>query len=209
MQEPSFEYERQYWQAGIELVAGIDEAGMGALAGPVTAAAVIFRNWKLETGNSVAIRDSKKLSAKQREKAAEWIKEHALNWGVGEATVEEITALNIRGASHLAMKRAIEALGMMPELLLIDGNPAQPHPSIPAINIVGGDAVVFSIAAASILAKVCRDEVMIRFDVQFPQYGFAGHKGYGSVKHLSALKQYGACPIHRPTYAPVAAALFS
>lgn len=349
-QEPTFDYERQYFGQGIKLIAGIDEAGMGALAGPVVAGAVIFnppdlpkfsplirgdqegfmrkgerrseyipyesslikkarenrnnptepekkiwyeilRGKKLgghkflrqkpihtyivdfycpalmlvievdgdshdiddaydkqrtnqlnglgikvlrytnsEIMNNVGgvfehlqqflqihaqthpfpplsgrelIRDSKLLSAKQREKASAWIKENALTWAVGEASVEEITELNIRGAAQLAMRRAIENLQPQPNVLLIDGTPAQLYPTIPAENIIDGDALCFSIAAASILAKVHRDSIMQRLHTEFPMYGFTFHKGYGTKMHLDALRRYGASPIHRPTYAPV------
>lgn len=203
----SFDHEQQYWQQNICLVAGIDEAGMGALAGPVVAAAVIFRKDVAVKDDRGLIRDSKRLSPKQREKAAVLVKESALAWATGEASVEEITHLNIRRASHLAMRRAVDNLSDQPELLLIDGTPAQPHSLIPAVNIIDGDALVFSIAAASILAKVHRDTIMTALDAQYPQYGFAKHKGYGSSLHLAALKEHGVCPYHRPTYAPVTAYL--
>lgn len=203
----TFEHEQQYWQQGIERLAGIDEVGMGALAGPVVAGAVVFSPSEGEKEGVPPIRDSKTLSAKQREAAAEWIQKTAQAWAVGEATVDEITRLNIRAASHLAMRRAIDALGSTPQLLLIDGTPAQPHPAIPAINIIDGDALVFSIAAASILAKVHRDAIMVALDREYPAYQFAGNKGYGSRLHLVALDSHGATPHHRPTYAPVAAVL--
>ncbi len=209
----TFEYEKPYWQQGIQYVAGIDEVGMGALAGPVVAAAVVFepktplaplvRGDGTKGGFSL-VRDSKTLSAKQRDQATIWIKEQALTWAIGEASVEEITQLNIRGASHLAMRRAIDALAKTPELLLIDGTPVQPHPDIPATNIVDGDAFVFSIAAASILAKVYRDGLMAALDAEYPQYGWGSNKGYGSRLHLLALDSHGVTPHHRATYAPVA-----
>lgn len=206
---PTLDYETIYWQQGITLLAGIDEAGMGALAGPVVAGAVIVASSMKQVvwAEEVVIRDSKTLSAKQREVAAAVIKNSVQAWAIGEATVAEITALNIRGAAHLAMRRAIDQLSVVPHLLLIDGTPAQPHPTIPAINIIKGDAVSVSIAAASILAKVHRDTLMRHLDAQFPAYGFAGHKGYGAATHLAALQKYGPSPHHRPTYAPVAAQL--
>ena len=211
----TFEYEQQYWQQGIEKLAGIDEAGMGALAGPVVAAAVMFdpeppRAPLVKGGKggvAPVIRDSKTLSARQRETAAEWIKQSARAWGVGEASVADITALNIRGASHLAMRRAIEQLNNQPELLLVDGTPAEVHPQLPTINIIDGDALVFSIAAASILAKVHRDALMLRLAAEYPQYQWEGNKGYGSRLHLAMLDSLGPTPHHRPTYAPVAAVL--
>jgi len=203
MNPPTFAYEQEYWNQGISLVAGVDEAGMGALAGPVVAAAVIFG----PDCPLTELRDSKVISAKKREKLAQDIADHAITWAVGEASIEEITKLNIRRASHLAMLRAIAQLKPTPILLLIDGTPAQPSPDIPAVSIVDGDALSCSIAAASILAKVHRDQIMATLDTVFPQYGFAGHKGYGSSTHMAALQEFGACPQHRPTYAPVAAVL--
>lgn len=211
---PTLDHETIYWQQGVTFIAGLDEAGMGALAGPVVAGAVIISAEVVSSMQQVVrknkkrlqIRDSKTLSVTQREELAILIKNNVQAWAVGEASVEEITTLNIRRAAHLAMRRAVEALSVAPELLLIDGNPAQPHPTIPAINIIKGDALSISIAAASILAKVHRDALMVKLDAAFPVYGFAGHKGYGSAAHLEALAAHGPCACHRPTYAPVAAA---
>ena len=171
---------------------------------------------ELEGVSRIVIRDSKTMSGLQREKAALWIKEHALAWGIGEATVEEITALNIRGASQLAMRRAVEALRERPHLLFVDGTSSPNtvdklvdnspwHYPTPAVHVVKGDAKSFSIAGASILAKVYRDHVMHELDARFPAYGFAQHKGYGSAAHLAALREAGISPVHRPTYAPVRA----
>ncbi len=205
MINPSWEHEQQYWDQNIALIAGIDEVGMGALAGPVVAAAVVFsREFPISNFEFPVIRDSKLLSATQRERANTFIKNNAQAWAIGEASVEEISRLNIRKASHLAMQRAIDKLNIAPELLLIDGTPAQIHPTIPAINIIDGDAQCFSIAAASILAKVHRDQLMIKLDKKFPAYGFASHKGYGSKAHLTALFSLGITPYHRRTYSPVA-----
>lgn len=198
---PTFAYERQYWQQGIDLVAGLDEVGMGAWAGPVVAGAVIFAAGTRLRG----IRDSKQLTSRQREQLAPQIKDKAVAWAVAEASVEEISALNIRQASFLAMRRALEQLKPTPELLLIDGRGEQLVPDIPAEYIIKGDAVCLSIAAASILAKVYRDALMIQLGEKYPNYGFAGHKGYGAPLHQQALQQYGPTPVHRPTYAPVAA----
>ena len=350
-QQPTWEYEEQYWGAGIGLIAGVDEVGMGALAGPVCAAAVIFppdkggqgglqlpylpydlslpakardnrknptepekRIWHKALRNKLLgykflrqkpiknfiidfycaelmlaieidgdthdegntydanrtkeleslgvfvvrysntevmkntegivtdlkskiqdrlatlhplptpsvplirgkinvdqggelIRDSKMLSPKQREKSEVWIKANALAWAIGEATVEEINHINIRQASHLAMRRALTALGSIPDLVLVDGNPVQLHEQIPTTNVIKGDQLCYSIAAASILAKVHRDALMVELDAQFPVYGFASHKGYGSPTHLAALKTDGATIHHRRAYAPVAAAI--
>lgn len=197
---PTFAYEKQYWQQDIMLVAGIDEVGMGALAGPVVAAAVIFPT----TVHLKDIRDSKTLSAKKREALTVYIKEKAATWGIGEANVEEITALNIREAAHLAMRRAIAQLTVIPEVLLIDGNAIPKDLPAAAEPIIKGDGKSWSIAAASIVAKVHRDAIMTTLDKKFPAFGFASNKGYGSAAHLSALEQFGPSPHHRPTYAPVA-----
>ncbi|MFH1354464.1 MAG: ribonuclease HII [bacterium] len=203
IKNPTFDYEKQYWDEGVKLIAGVDEVGMGALAGPVAAAAVVFnRDVKIQTA-TVAIRDSKQLSEKQRVKAAKWIKENAAAWAVGEASIEEITELNILRASHLAMQRAVKGLPVQPDLLLIDGRPAKINTVMPRINIIKGDSLSLSIAAASIMAKVYRDGLMIELDKKYPAYGFASHKGYGSLTHRMALKKYGAVPCHRPTYEPV------
>lgn len=155
-------------------------------------------------GGFAVVQDSKKLTPKKRDQAAVWIKEHAHAWAIGEASVDEITKLNIRGASHLAMRRAVDALAQAPELLLIDGTPAQPHPAIPALSIIDGDALVFSIAAASIIAKVHRDAIMAALDAEYPHYGWGSNKGYGSRLHLVALGSHGVTPHHRSTYAPIA-----
>lgn len=203
----NFEYEHQYWKQGIPIIAGVDEVGMGALAGPVCAGAVIFdKDLSLEN-LPVAIRDSKTLSERQRLKAKEWIEANAVGYATGEASVADINEMNIRGASHLAMRRAIDALTSRPQMALIDGNPAQPHPEVPAVNILDGDAVCFSIAAASILAKVHRDEIMVDLSTRFPEYGFDRNKGYGSREHLDALEALGALDCHRSAYAPVRAVL--
>ncbi len=208
MKTPTFFIEQQYWSQGIFHVAGIDEAGMGALAGPVVAASVIFSKDVLsiftEIVQKTPIRDSKLLSAKQREKAAIYIKESATSWAIGEASVAEIDALNIRAASHLAMQRAINALSIIPDILMIDGTPAQISKTVPTVCIVKGDQLSYSIAAASILAKVHRDTIMKELDIEFPTYGFASHKGYGAAIHLEALQQHGITKHHRTSYAPIA-----
>ncbi len=197
---PTFDHEKEYWEQDMEYIAGVDEAGMGAWAGPVVAGAVIWKGGDIVEG----VRDSKKVSPKKRETLSVLIQESALAWAVGVASVEEISELNIRGASHLAMRRAIDALSVVPHLMLIDGTPAQPHSSIPAVNIINGDAVSYSIAAASIIAKVHRDAIMCALDEKHPEYGFASHKGYGASAHQSALNAHGICIHHRPTYAPIA-----
>lgn len=203
MKNPTFDFEKQYWREGILAVAGIDEVGMGALAGPVVAGAVIFTS----SVDIPLLRDSKLLSPKQRREAGKEIRAQALSFAIGEASVEEIDTINIRKASHLAMRRAIESLSLPPDVILLDGTPAQIHDSIPTTNIIKGDRLCCSIAAASIIAKLYRDELMEKLDLEFPLYGFRSHKGYGSPGHLDALKTYGPSPWHRRSYAPVAAAI--
>ena len=184
------------------LVAGVDEAGRGPLMGPVVAAAVILDDLQPIKG----LADSKKLTALQRSKLYDEIRAKALCCSVAMATVEEIDAINILQATLLAMRRAVEGLRLKPYKALVDGN------RLPALNmfaeaIVKGDATVPVISAASILAKVTRDRWCADYDLQYPQYGFAAHKGYGTAAHLRALQQYGPCPQHRKSFAPVAALL--
>ena len=184
------------------LVAGVDEAGRGPLAGPVVAAAVILDDQRPIKG----LNDSKKLSAKQREKLYDEIRAKALCCSVAQASVEEIDQLNILQATMLAMKRAVEGLRLKPTKVLVDGN-RLPVLDVLAEAIVKGDATVPAISAASILAKVTRDRWCAELDAVYPQYGFAGHKGYGTAAHLAALQAHGACPEHRKTFAPVTAVL--
>ena len=184
------------------LMAGVDEAGRGPLAGPVVAAAVI-----LDARNPIAgLADSKKLTALRREKLYDEIHAKALCCSIALASVEEIDRLNILQATLLAMKRAVEGLRLKPNKVLVDGN-RLPTLAIRAEAIVKGDALVPAISAASILAKVYRDRWCVEFDLQYPQYGFAGHKGYGTAEHLAALRLHGACPQHRRSFAPVAGVL--
>ena len=184
------------------LIAGVDEAGRGPLMGPVVAAAVILDDLKPIKG----LADSKKLTALQRNKLYDEIRAKALCCSIGMATAEEIDELNILQATMLAMKRAVEGLRLKPHKALIDGN-RLPVLNLLAEAIVKGDALMPVISAASILAKVTRDRWCADYDLLFPQYGFAGHKGYGTAAHLLALRQHGACPQHRKTFAPVAAVL--
>ncbi len=182
----------------MELIAGVDEAGRGPLAGPVFAAAVIF-----DARSPVAgVRDSKRLTPQQRDRLARLIREQALTWAIGRATVEEIDALNILQASLLAMGRAVERLTPSPHRVLVDGRQC-PALSLPVLGIVKGDASVPVISAASILAKVARDAEMFLLHESYPQYGFAQHKGYPTVAHLDALRRHGACPVHRRSFRPV------
>ncbi|HNV60062.1 MAG TPA: ribonuclease HII [Rhodoferax sp.] len=184
------------------LMAGVDEAGRGPLAGPVVAAAVI-----LDDRNPIqGLADSKVLTARRRDQLFDEIRAKALCCSVAEASVEEIDALNILQATLLAMRRAVEGLRLKPVLVLVDGN-RLPTLSMRAEAIVKGDSKVAAISAASILAKVTRDRWCAELDTQYPQYGFAGHKGYGTAEHLQALQNHGACPQHRKTFSPVARVL--
>lgn len=180
------------------LVAGVDEAGRGPLAGPVVAAAVILDDLNPIKG----LADSKILTALRREKLFDEIRAKALCCSVAEASVEEIERLNILQATMLAMRRAVEGLRLKPKMVLVDGN-RLPVLDMRAEAIVKGDATVPAISAASILAKVHRDRWCAEYDLQFPQYGFAQHKGYGTAQHLAALREFGACPQHRKTFRPV------
>jgi ribonuclease HII len=180
------------------LVCGVDEAGRGPWAGPVSAAAVILDPKKVPKG----LDDSKKLSAKTREALELEIKAKALAWCVGFASVDEIASLNILHASGLAMRRAVEGLSVAPAYALVDGNYRFDLPC-QVKTVVGGDGKSKSIAAASILAKVARDRLMIEMDARYPGYGFASHKGYHAEVHVEALRTLGPCEIHRRGWAPV------
>jgi len=183
-------------------VCGVDEAGRGPWAGPVSAAAVILNPDDLPPG----IDDSKALTEKRRAALEPEIKARALAWGVGFASVEEIEELNILHATGLAMCRAIEALSIKPAIALVDGNYRFKLPC-DVTTVVKGDSLSLSIAAASILAKTARDRLMIELDGQYPGYGFASHKGYNAPLHQQALKALGPCPAHRPSWAPIKALL--
>lgn len=180
-------------------VAGVDEAGRGPLAGPVIAAAVILNPQKPIQG----LADSKKLTAKQREKLFLEIQNHALAWSVARARVCEIDTINILQASLLAMQRAVAKLKLEPKLILVDGNKCPPF-SCEARAIVRGDQLEPAISAASIVAKVLRDRIMRFLDKKYPEYGFAQHKGYGTKAHLTKLAVHGPCRVHRLSFAPVA-----
>jgi len=184
------------------LLAGVDEAGRGPLAGPVVAAAVILDDLHPIAG----LADSKKLSPAKRERLYDEIRAKALCCSVAEASVEEIDRLNILQATMLAMRRAVEGLRLKPTKVLVDGNRLPPLPML-AEAIVKGDSKVAAISAASILAKVTRDRWCAQYHVEFPVYGFDGHKGYGTAEHLAALRLHGPCPQHRKSFAPVAESL--
>ena len=179
-------------------VAGVDEVGRGPLAGPVVAAAVILNPNEPVAG----LKDSKLLSPKRRMRIAQQIRITSLSWGIGRADVAEIDRINILQATLLAMRRAVLALDSTPTRVLVDGNRC---PLLPFHTeaIIGGDAIIDAISAASILAKVVRDEEMVALDARYPKYGFTRHKGYATREHLDRLRRYGVCPIHRRTFRPM------
>ncbi len=195
-------FDDQMLQASADLIAGVDEAGRGPLAGAVYAAAVILNPEEPIDG----LRDSKKLTEHERERLAVEIKEKALAWSVADATVEEIDELNILQATMLAMRRAVLGLKIAPNLVLVDGN-RLPQLPYPANAIVKGDDKIAAISAASIIAKTTRDHRMMELDAQYPGYGFAKHKGYGVEAHIAAIKKLGVCPEHRRTFEPIATIL--
>lgn len=189
--------EEKAWAAGYELVVGIDEAGCGPLAGPVVAAAVVFTQAKPIIG----LNDSKQLSETKREQLYAIIKSEAAAVGVGIVSNQEVDRLNILQAAKLAMQQAVQALPLVPNLALVDGNQARlPNLSLPCRAILDGDALSASIAAASIIAKVTRDQLMAELDTVYPGYGFGQHKGYPSREHYAALHQLGPTPVHRQTF---------
>ncbi|MGN0565305.1 MAG: ribonuclease HII [Candidatus Limousia pullorum] len=188
-------YEKTAYENGYNLVCGVDEAGRGPLAGPVCAAAVVLPKGLILEG----VNDSKKLTEKKREALFDVITEQALDWSVAFATVEEIEEINILNAAMLAMKRAVEGLKNPVDFAIIDGN-RKPPLEIDCEAVVKGDAKSMSVAAASILAKVSRDRILRQYAVDYPQYGFEKHKGYGTKVHVEALKKYGPCEVHRPSF---------
>jgi len=191
-------YESELWRNGCLRIAGIDEAGRGPLAGPVVAAAVIFpANHAFIPG----INDSKKLTPAAREQMIRVIQEKAAAIGIGIVPHEEIDKINILQATFKAMREAVTALSLVPDYLLIDGN-KKPGIDLPQRCIVKGDSLSMSIAAASIVAKVTRDRIMVEYDRQYPHYGFARHKGYGTARHIAAIREFGLCPIHRRSFQP-------
>jgi ribonuclease HII len=201
-ERPNLRFETALWAQGCQLLAGLDEAGRGAWAGPVTAAAVVLPKSDDIYIQLNGVRDSKQMYPLQRAKWAGQIRASACAWGVGFASHEEIDALNIIGATRLAMQRALASLSPAPQHLIIDAL-ALPEISLPQTCLIKGDARSLSVAAASILAKTARDEFMIALDAQFPEYGFARHKGYGTQAHYNALMQFGPTPVHRQSFAPL------
>jgi ribonuclease HII len=207
-----FEFERPLWQQGITRVAGVDEAGRGPLAGPVVAAAAILPSRWADAGlpaELAGLNDSKQLTAPQREKYFEFLTRCAeIEFGIALVDAGVIDEINILQATHRAMNDALAKLNPLPPHALVDGRPVKTL-RVPQTAIVKGDARSYSIAAASVLAKVTRDRLMLEAHAQWPEYAFAEHKGYGTAKHLAAIAKHGACPIHRLTFAPLKPKIFS
>ena len=204
MSDPSidlWQHERLARAAGYLMIAGVDEVGRGPLAGPVVAACVILP----EGFDLSGINDSKKLTEKQRERAEIRIRAEALAIGLGIVSPEIIDRINILQATREAMRMAFRLVSPTPDYVLIDGLPVPDFPCLVQKSIISGDSQSVSIAAASIIAKVARDQMMRDYAVLYPEYGFAGHKGYGAATHMAALREFGPCPIHRRSFAPVAA----
>lgn len=195
---PDLRFERRLWRSGVEAVAGLDEAGVGPMAGPVVSAAVMFAPEAFIKG----VHDSKQLTPERRGELYDRIIESALAWAVGVADPLEIDQLNIYWATRLAARRALAALKLTPSHVLVDGREIASL-VYPQTAIVGGDRKSFCIAAASILAKVTRDRMMCEYDARYPGYGFAQHKGYCTPEHFTALRALGPSPIHRRSFAPV------
>ena len=190
------EYENKLHEEGIEFIAGIDEAGRGPLAGPVVVGAVIMKPDSFIEG----VNDSKKISESKREKLYEQITEEAIAWSVGIVTEKEIDEINILNATKKALEKALEGLEVRPDRLVVDALEHIDTKGIPYTSVIKGDAKIYSISAASIIAKVTRDRIMREYDEVYPEYGFAKHKGYGTAAHISAIKTYGPCPLHRRSF---------
>ncbi len=195
--EEKLSFERALLVKGIKYIAGVDEVGRGPLAGPVVCAAVVMPLSEEEI--IVGVDDSKKLSAKKREQLAEEIKKRALAYTMVEVSEKEIDEINILQATRLGMKKALETLSIPPETVLTDGNMTLDI-SFPQQSVIHGDALSYSIGAASIIAKVYRDKLMDEYAKEYPQYAFESNKGYGTAAHIQAIKEYGLCPIHRRTF---------
>jgi len=193
---PDFSYETDAKNRGYNIVCGVDEAGRGPLAGPVCAAAVILPESCVIDG----LNDSKKLSEKKREALFPVIMQKAIAYSIAFASVEEIENFNILNATYLAMNRAVEGLKVKPDIALIDGNRAPLNAPVFCETIIKGDLKSYSVAAASVLAKVSRDRLMLKYDKKSPEYGFAAHKGYGTKAHYEAIEKFGICEIHRRSF---------
>jgi ribonuclease HII len=200
-QFPTYEEETALLDKGYSLIAGLDEVGRGPLAGPVVAGVVILPP-NIERPWTSLVRDSKLMTPAQREAVAPYIEEEALGAQTGAASAEEIDTIGIVRATNAAMKRALHSLALMPQYLLLDAFPL-PGVDIPQNPIVHGDALCLSIAAASVVAKVARDKIMVELDAIYPGYGFASNKGYASRQHMLAIEELGPCPVHRYSFAPV------
>jgi len=200
----SLQEEKKLFSAGYKLISGIDEVGRGPLAGPVVSACVLIpAGFEIKDKRLLDVKDSKKLSEKKREELFDIIIETFSGVGIGSCDQETIDRINILEASFLSMKKALGDLRTKPEYILVDGKFKIPNLSLNQKSIIKGDSLVFSIALASIVAKVTRDRFMKKMDEKYPEYGFAKHKGYGTKIHLEALKKYGPCPIHRKSFGPV------
>jgi len=206
--QPDTSFEQVLWSGGVTLIAGVDEAGRGAWAGPVSAGAVVLPQRPDLVERLPGVRDSKQMTAKQRARWAEVIRSLACAWGVGFASAEEIDELGILPATRLAMQRAIEQLSPAPQHLLVDAV-RLPALELPQQALIKGDVRVLSIAAASVLAKTARDALMVELDGSYPGYSLARHKGYGTAAHRAALEELGPCPIHRRSFAPIRALCFT
>ena len=190
------EFELKYFKEGAVYIAGIDEAGRGPLAGPVVAGCVVFPEGFIAEG----INDSKKISPKKRDILFNIIKENSISYGIGIVSETIIDEINILNATKLAMKKSIEQLSVIPDILLLDAIRLD-DVELSQLSLIRGDSLSISIAAASILAKVTRDRLMVDYDLIYPEYGFERHKGYGTLEHMEAIRKYGICPIHRKTFA--------
>ena len=198
---PDLQFERDLWEAGIEYAAGVDEAGRGALAGPVAAGVVILPQTKEIVDTLEGVRDSKQLTPQARTRWLEAIEGCAVSCQVGFASADEVDEVGIATATRLAARRALKKTKPTPQHLLIDWI-SIPEADLPETSLAKGDARSLSIACASIAAKVRRDEILLKLDETYPGYGFAGHKGYGTAKHLAAIRELGPCPIHRRSFSP-------
>jgi len=190
------DYEQKLYASGLKYIAGIDEAGRGPLAGPVVVGVAIMNPDSMIEG----VNDSKKISETKREKLYEKITEEAIDWSVGIVDQREIDEINILNATKKALTIALSNLKVKPDRILVDALEHMDTLGIPYTSVIKGDAKIYSISAASILAKVTRDRIMKEYDEVYPEYGFAGHKGYGTAKHIQAIKEYGPCPLHRKTF---------
>ena len=201
-----FEFERALWSRGMARIAGVDEAGRGPLAGPVVAAAAVLPAIWAQSGlpdELVGLNDSKQLTANQREQFFTFLTACGeVAFAIAQVEAEQIDAINILRATHCAMNEALARLRPPPEHVLVDGRPVKSL-QFPQTAIVKGDARSYSVAAASVLAKVARDRLMVEYSLRWPVYGFAEHKGYGTPQHLAALTEHGPCPIHRRSFAPL------